>query len=301
MRFLIFVLLLLVFYAKYQANIFEKNGGAEIVFLGDKFREQAGSVLQKSFWFYDFFGPDHLIPRWFNMVRDNELRVTSVFVSPIIFAQFLSIIASFLLAYYVKVIRKKKFTIFALVLIALYGIVLSQVRAGLIFLAITSFSILIFRRFKQYYLLTLSIPLLLVALTFFGLLFLKAGDASSVGRIAQYKDFFNNFSFIGYGLGEKKAIIHYDSLVISSVTAFGLLGLLYFKLHLILIKKLYVIEKLKTEKQSINFLGLGLLGCFSAFAYFIFFHYSIGSTPLRFLYFISFYFLYMVYEDRREK
>lgn len=297
--FMVVVLLILVGYAKYQTILFENIGGAKLMFSNKDFRNDAIIVFSESLWFYDFFGTDHIVPRWYNLVREGKLRATSVFVSPIIFAQFLSIISAFLLSYYVKMIRKQRLLVLVLFLISVYGILLSQVRAGLIFLILSFFFIFILRKFRQFYFLLYFVPIFLVVITFLSLILFQVGDSSSLGRLTQYKELFSNLSIIGYGLGDPKSIVNYDSLIISSITAFGVLGIFYFKLHTILIKKIYFIEKFNTHISSSNFIGLALLGCFSGFIYFIFFHYTIGSTPLRFVYFICFFYLYKFYEDDR--
>ncbi|WP_123803432.1 hypothetical protein [Flavivirga aquatica] len=273
------------------------SGGQNLTFLKGDFRANARRAMSGSLWFYDFFGDDHLIPRWFNMIRDNKLRATSIFVSPIIFAQFLGVLGSIFLAYYHRGIKKRKYLILIIVLIALYGVLLSQVRAGFVYFAITFLAIYVFKKFKQNYILLVLVPLTFVFITFFGLIFFKLGDSSSVGRLNQYVDLINNFKIFGYGLGARRAIVYYDSLIISTMMAFGVFSFLYFKVHFTLLKSIFKIEKSQVRGDSINFLGLGLLGSFSAFIYFIFFHYSIGSTPLRFLYFVAFYFMYKIYED----
>jgi hypothetical protein len=284
-----------VSFALYQYLLFYFLGGEEINSLSKNFRSEAGPILKRTLWFYDYFGPDHLLPRWFNMVRDKNIRATSFFVSPIIYTQILGVFGAFLIGKFAY--SKRKINITVTLLITLFGIYLSQVRAGFIFFVITLVIIYFNRKGRINNYTILGFPLFLVVITFLSLILFKAGDASSLGRLSQYNELLSDFNFFGYGLGSYRAITNYDSLFISVIFAFGIFSIVYFKLHLMILK--HIKQFHKRGVNDFTFVAIGLLGSFAAFSYIIFFHYTIGSAPLRLLYFIAFYYLYKNYESTR--
>mgnify|MGYP006141072445 FL=1 len=289
-------LFILVLFALYQNLLFKFSNGEQLTFLTKNFRSNAGSILKKTLWFYEYFGDDHILSRWFNVIRNGNIRATSFFVSPIIFAQFLGVIGSILMGKFIY--SKRKINVLIMLAITFLGIYLAQVRAGFIFFIITFFIIYSNRKTKIKNYVIIGLPLFLVGITFIGLIFFKVGDASTVGRLKQYTELFKNFNFFGLGLGSYRAIINYDSLIISAMFAFGLFSIFYFKLHLNILKSMNRFHQTILNEHS--FLAIGLLGAFSAFVYISFFHYNIGSAPIRFFYFIAFYYLYKNYEIRKQ-
>lgn len=294
-NYLLILLILLVVFAQYQSFMFDFYNGPNVEFASDKFREEGTIALKKSLWFYDYFGSDHILPRWFNMVRENKIRATSFFVSPIIFAQFLGVLGAIFMAK-LAYSRKKLLNVIIL-MITFYGIYLSQVRAGLIFYFISFLVIFLNKRLKLNNLFILGIPLVMVFITFIGLIVFRVGDSSSLGRLTQYSRLFSEFKVLGDGLGSNLASISFDSLVISVFLAFGVLALLYYKLHLT------IINELKNLSATIDlrkkYLGIGLISCYAAYTYVAFFHFSLGSAPIRFIYFISFFFLFQKYNHEK--
>ncbi|WP_338358634.1 hypothetical protein [Yeosuana marina] len=293
-KFLKTTLFILVLFALYQNLLFKFLNGGQLTFLSKNFRSEAGTILKKALWFYEYFGADYILPRWFNMIRNGNIRATSFFVSPIIFAQFLGVIGSILMGKFLY--SKRKINVLIMLAITFFGIYLAQVRAGFIFFIITFFIIYFNRKTKIKNYVIIGLPLLLVGITFIGLILFKVGDASTLGRLVQYSELFKGFKFIGYGLGSPRSIISYDSLIISVFFAFGIFAFLYFKLHLNILKSVNRFHQVVIDEYS--FLAIGLMGAFSAFVYISFFHFSIGSAPIRFFYFIVFYYLYKNYESR---
>jgi hypothetical protein len=139
--------------------------------------------------------------------------------------------------------------------------------------------------------------LVLVTITFIALKFFKVGDASTLGRLIQYSELFENFKLMGFGLGSGKAMIAYDSLVISVFFGLGIIAVIYFKVHLIILEEIKSFNLIDVQEKS--YLGIGLISCFSAYVYIIFFHFSLGSAPIRFIYFLIFYYLFQKYEPRK--
>tara|TARA_R110001583_G_scaffold59697_1_gene177500 strand:+ start:84011 stop:85186 length:1176 start_codon:yes stop_codon:yes gene_type:complete len=289
------LLFFIIIYALYQNAIFKHYDGQDVIFATDNFRQKGEYVLRKSLWFYEYFGSDHILPGWFNLVRDGKIRATSIFVSPIIFAQFLGVLGSFFMAKFTY--SRKKFSTAILIVITLYGIYLTQVRAGLIFYLITFIIIYFDKKVKHDNYLILGLPLFLVVLTFFSLMFFKVGDASTIGRLGQYEELFRYFKIFGFGFGSGKSIIAYDSLIISVIFGLGIFSLIYFKIHLIVLNGIRQLNI--QEKNQKTYLGIGLISCFSAYTYIIFFHFSLGSAPIKFIYFLTFYYLFQEHEERK--
>tara|TARA_R110000868_G_scaffold82956_10_gene234163 strand:+ start:63613 stop:64773 length:1161 start_codon:yes stop_codon:yes gene_type:complete len=289
------LLFLLILYALYQNVIFNYYDGQYVIFTAENFRQKGEYVLRKSLWFYDFFGSDHMLPSWFNLVRNGKIRATSIFVSPIIFAQFLGVLGTIFMAKFVY--SKNRISTSLMIIITLYGIYLTQVRAVLIFYIITFVIIYFDKKIKHNNYLILGLPLVLVVITFFSLIFFKVGDASTVGRLDQYEELLREFKIMGFGFGSDKSIIAYDSLIISVLFGLGIFSLLYFKLHLIVLDKIRQLNL--TVVNNKTYLGVGLISCFSAYTYIVFFHFSLGSTPIKFIYLLTFYYLFQENEQRK--
>lgn len=176
----------------------------------------------KSIWFYDFYNTGEKNPietATYNFIRDDELRATSVFVTSIT----LSVI--FYVFSIIFVVTKIRFWQLWTIL-SIIGIELSQTRVGY-FLLVISLGIYLQKKFmpknKYYYL----IPIFAIIVTFISLIFQITGDESALGRLVQYASFPENFSLTGNGIGNKYALVFYDSFYISLLMCYGVFALYY--------------------------------------------------------------------------
>lgn len=176
----------------------------------------------RSLWFYDFYNSAEKNPidtAAYNFIRDNRLRATSIFVSSITLS--VAFYVFFIIFVTTKIRLWKLWTILSVI-----GIELSQTRVGY-FLIIISLGIYfqkkIMPRNKHYYL----IPICAVITTFISLIFQITGDESALGRLVQYASFPMNFTLSGNGIGNKYALIFYDSFYISLLMGYGIFALFY--------------------------------------------------------------------------
>jgi hypothetical protein len=109
--------------------------------------------------------------------------------------------------------------------------------------------------------------------------------------LIQIKYFITEFSIIGKGLGSIEADVKYDSMFISSLFAFGALGLYFFHFHFKLVQ--IVFNNIKEMDSQFIFypIGIFIISSFMGLIYFSFFQYTIGSPTLKIFYFFIFYFL----------
>lgn len=233
-------------------------------------------------WFYRFYDDLLVNPidtASFNYIREGDLRATAVFVSSIHLT-----VTFFILALYFFIMKVKYWPLWCI--LALYGIELTQTRVGY-FLIFVCIGIHIFRRVfpnrTQYYI----IPLLAIGVTMLSLIFQLISDESALGRLVQYVTFMNNFHIMGNGLGDKFALVFYDSFYISLFIAFGILGVIYISCYLkilkILTRKLLITDESELKKLLMFtvFLGYSVLYLFA-------FQYVAGAFPFVFIWLLIF-------------
>lgn len=165
----------------------------------------------------------------YQLVRGDELRASGFFVSALL-SGFFTALAAILITNKIINNRYSFFTVINVILLLIFMISMyvSQVRTSYIiyFLAIISALFFKKRKFPTYafvfYL--VSVPAFIF---FLGLFFKSSLDASSAGRIIQYLYLFENFSFLGDGLGGN--VGKFDSFYIYSFMDLGVMvGVLLF-------------------------------------------------------------------------
>lgn len=233
-------------------------------------------------WFYRFYDDLLVNPidsASFNYVREGDLRATAVFVSSIHLT-----VTFFILTLYFYIMKIKFWPLWCI--LSLYGIQLTQTRVGY-FLIIVCIGIGIFRRVfpnrTQYY----FIPLLAIGVTLLSLIFQLISDESALGRLVQYVVFMNNFHIMGNGLGDKFALVFYDSFYISILIAFGILGVIYILCYLKILNILACKLLTTNESESTKLLTFTLFLGYSVL-YLFAFQYVAGAFPFVFIWLLIF-------------
>lgn len=186
-----------------------------------------GSV--DSLWFYDYFAHRFMNPLDYqeaNYVRENQLRVTSIFVSPLTYNMMLTIIMLMIvpsLLWRPKGMNRLQISLILVgVLLALYCQWTTRTRTGFVADAIGFMVILLLRIRPSISPRWLAvIPAALVTLSFLSLHFHWTNDASALGRIDQYRNITFYFKPFGVGFSNPLAHTYFDSYLISLVLVYG--------------------------------------------------------------------------------
>lgn len=202
-----------------------------------------GAILQTFFfngnletlWFYNSFDnlPENPVDvGYYNYLKDDALRATSCFVTPID----LSITSAMLIIYHVSQVFANKEKSAGQLMLAIYafvGLWISQTRVGLVIVAIGICTLILLKIKKNKISLWILylIPLSFIALTFLMMVVGKIDDYSALGRMVQYANFINDFSLMGGGIGDYDAIFKYDSFLLCSFKMMGIFAILYFILY----------------------------------------------------------------------
>jgi hypothetical protein len=252
----------------------------------------------KSLWFYNFI--DKLNPiedHPFDFIRDEELRITGIFVSPLIYASFLSY-ALLIGAYYIflgKPNLLKKTLAFFILLFLVYGQLLSRTRIGFIILLVgLCCSWLVYKRPSSKFIYSILIPLFFFAVTIISLIFGITEDLSALGRLIQYASVPSNFASPGLGFGAEMTNVFFDSFYISVTLLFGVFVPVYLSLYYFLLKKIngysYFVKNINTDRFS-AILYYSSYGFFFSFIYTFGFHFTMGSATVQIFYLLLFYFI----------
>jgi hypothetical protein len=166
----------------------------------------------------------------YQIVRDDKLRASGIFVSALQYS-YIAAMAAFYLFLKLFLEQKKKLLMRAIYTAAFMvlsaGIVVSQVRASLMILAIciaaffffikrTKRSI-VFDTKKSAFLIVSSYALILFVLFFYGG---DALDSSAAGRAPQYLKAISEFTIVGAGLGKYRG--QFDSYFVYGAMTFGI-------------------------------------------------------------------------------
>ena len=219
----------------------------------------SGAIIQtllydgnlSSLWFYksfERFDENPIETGFYNYLKDDSLRATSIFVTPID----LSITTGLLCIYHLSQImmrRNNRIIQLILMIYAFVGLCLSQTRVGFAFVAIGIATLIYTKKSRSVSFKTLlTIPILFIIATFGFMVNGKIDDGSALGRLIQYAEFFNSFSLLGYGIGDYDAIYKYDSFLLCSARMMGIAALLYFIMYFKLLK--YVIKNYRSYRVS---------------------------------------------------
>ena len=283
---------LCLFFACYQRYLFIVFGGDRLIvdFSDQSIYDQIDYIFDRTFWYSNFFEIEQM-GQWYDRVRDFKLRATSFYVSPLILALLmnLSIVLLSISAMFYKKLSWKILCYIGIIM-ALCVIYTAQVRSSFIFIFISTL-VIMFMLFKnKSYKYLLLIPIILIVITFLKLIFL-GGDHSEITRLNQFKILGSEFSFLGKGLGSVEADVKYDSMIISSLFAFGIFAFYFFYFHYRIVNIAFDRFKRMHKSNSYFPLGIFVISSFLGFIYFSFFQYTIGSPALKLFYFFIFYFL----------
>ena len=154
----------------------------------------------------------------YQIVRNDRLRASSIFISAIQFSIFSALIGVYA---FVAWLFLRSPHLLLLTLLALVGVAVSQVRVGFIVVALGVLLAMMLgypSRFVRYA--AMVVPALAIA-TIFGYVVIGGGlnDPSSLGRIPQYEYLVREFSLFGSGFGSYKG--RFDSFVIYSALTLG--------------------------------------------------------------------------------
>ncbi len=284
---IVFIALIIVFGALYQKLLFIKYDFYDVNPSNKNFLK-GREIILSNFWFFDKFGALHMLQSWPNYVREGTVRVTSLFVSPIVLAEFLVIPMIIVMAKILYATRISDKTRGLVMLISmLYVSYMTSTRIGILLalISLTIFFLLTKAKLSAGILWLFIVGILFS--TFFSLIILNVGDDSAQGRLTQYIEMVNIFSMKGYGFGSPQTDVYFDSMYISVLMLFGAAAFIYFLLHLLIVQTIYstlrFIVDINGRILSITAITLALSFSF-AFA----FHYSIGSGTISLLYFILF-------------
>jgi len=184
----------------------------------------------KVLWFYNFVNQINPIESArFNYVRDGGLRACGLLISPLIQSLLLGFSTLILtLLTFKNPERRNPAWNFILLTIQIIGLILCRTRIGWFVVGgglVLAFAHLYCHRLSLYQ--SYLVPIVLVLMTLFILLFGYTTDPSALGRIPQYKLLFLNFNWVGLGFGHPSTLTVFDSMYISAGLTFGVLGLLY--------------------------------------------------------------------------
>lgn len=154
----------------------------------------------------------------YQIVRGDQLRSSGVFLSALHAAYITSLAAVYS---FIVMFNNKKIFYFILFFINVFALIYTQVRAGFLILVLS------FMAFFSYYFYTKYKPKIIIGLSvlftilFIILLFLNKDslDDSIQGRIPQYLYLFDNFDFMGHGLGAYRG--EFDSYYVNGFLTFG--------------------------------------------------------------------------------
>jgi hypothetical protein len=270
-----------------QWILFSKHD-LSITMQSPNFLEQGQKIL-KDFWFFDKFGALHMLRSWPNFVRNNSLRVTSFFVSPIAFAEFLAIPTILLLAKMVYLEKGfSKMNDLLILILLLAGSYFSNARIGILVLMLSFIVLLLLAsgKFRSDILWTMVSGVVLFTICALGLF--GVGGESAQGRLRQYREMIDNVSFRGYGFGSEFATAYYDSLYISVILLFGLASILYFYVHLYVVQRIYRPAKKGEVRNWEGLLSLSATTIALSFSFAFVFQYSLTSSTTLLIYFIFF-------------
>lgn len=237
----------------------------------------------QSLWFHRFFNRYSTNPvdyGWANYLRNNRLRLTSIYVSPITMSLMMAIPVLFagteLLQRGRRLDWSRRGVLLAIFAFCLCYQWLTQTRIGLITDVIGACTILLFRVRRDTFFRTLLIPVGLVALTFVTL-FMNFGDDSALGRLDQYRLFFELYTLKGLGFSDPLVQTNFDAFFMSVALLYGCLA--FFPLSLIGIANYQLYKAAKSIPDS-AFL-VAVYGFSLALLYGFTFQYIAGSATYK--------------------
>jgi len=249
----------------------------------------------KILWFYDFVNNINPIEiARFNYIRDDHLRASGLFISPLIQSSILGFTCLIITIWFVlgKSSLPSK-TLGFLLGLHVYGLFLCRTRIGFILFGIgLLLSYLHFNKSSLNYWMSISVPLVLILITILVLVLGFSNDSSALGRIPQYEFLFSNFRWFGLGFGSPKTLTFFDSMYISSGLVYGIHCLTYIFIPFWACYKLYMERSYYMDFSSLDsiFFAATFGYCFSLL-YMFAFQFTLGSPTIQIFYWLIFAFL----------
>jgi hypothetical protein len=246
------------------------------------------SPALKEFWFHEKFGTLHMLRSWPNYIRNDSPRITSIFVSPIILAEFLAVMALFSIITLLKGKPKLLQILLHLSFLSLVFVTMemSHTRIGFAQILIgTAIALFIRREFKSqlyWVIIFIAVFSLMLILSVTGM-----GDDSAQGRLAQYRQVMHIFSSLGFGYAAEAASF-YDSLYISVILVFGVGCLFYFYLHYHWTATFFRYRSYFGTHKGIDLEFRIIAAIICSFIFAFTFQYSLGSAAVTLLYLLLF-------------
>ena len=246
----------------------------------------------RSLWFYEFFKqyPENPIDEGpYNFIRNDVLRSTSLFVSPIIYSlavAFPTIFLISLILFKSKILSRATAGILAMIFI--YGLIIAETRVGLVIIAIGTAILLIprFVKVRYAYKLMVSVPILAVIVTFWTLISGYTDDLSALGRLTQYASFFDYFKLLGVGFYSELVQTKFDAYYMSLALLYGIFIVLPIYFYISINKTVY--KTVLLNDGGDNIFSKAVLTISLTFIYSFAFQFSAGAYPYRLLFFLVF-------------
>jgi hypothetical protein len=255
----------------------------------------------RDLWFFDYFNhfpKNPVLVGFANYIRNDKLRMTGFFVSPIAQALTLGVGIQLVAARLLYSGRRLSEIAFLVVVIAFliycqYG---TFTRVGMIMDVLGVTILLGSRILKTGRKLLYALPTLAVLATFALLLVGGTTEVSALGRLGQYVEFVQRFQFKGLGFAHQFVSTYFDSYYISLMLLFGLavMG------PVIYLYKLNRNTYRLVEFQPGQEFAQATFAITATFIYVFAFQFVAGSIPYRLYFLLLFYCLYQ-YEDRIRK
>ena len=183
-------------------------------------------------WFYDAFSKDSDLDDYkFLYFRNDRVRAPSFFDGPINASLFFSYMFCLFWGQRKKIVNK-----IVVLTIPLIGVYLSNTRIG--FAVICLYIVAYFFK-KQSYKKLCLLPMSMIFITIASLIFGYYEEASALGRIVQYANFFNDFNLIGLGLSSSEILVKYDSFFISLFLGLGFVSLFFYNFFYTFLRRTY--------------------------------------------------------------
>ncbi len=254
--------------------------------------------MPDDFWYWNHFVSLGFELKEWDVIRNGKPRVASFFTSSIEFSFFLVICYAFVLSNFYLESRYniiKMFLYLFLLINILFSIYISTVRTGIIAAVgiTTILIILIFiKNNRKRLIISYLIFLSMVISTFIYIMSGGTDDLSALGRVIQWKEFFELIQkniFLGLGISEIGPLGNYwfDSFFINLFLSFGIFFGFYFLLYYIKIYKSIVLNISNKQYKYNRLIDLQIFLLFPVMLYLFFFQ-SFGKSIVLFLFFSFF-------------
>lgn len=246
----------------------------------------------KSLWFAEFFAKmndDPVGNAPFDFIRNEVLRTTSFFVSPIIYSFVVAtaIIVSVCM-FFSKIVKFSKIILSIIIILLFYGLIISETRVGLInfFIGIILIYYGSFSKKKYTFFIMIIVPIIWIIFTFITLIYGFTDELSALGRLTQYASFFEYFKINGLGFSDENVLTRWDTFYMSLTFLFGIFVI--FPLLFIYKINSYLFNKYQTISEESKYFALAVLVISLTFIYSFAFQFTAGSYPYKLIFLLIF-------------